>query len=101
MEVYKQQTGRALVEPAHMELASPSIGMFTRSETLRAVLERRCPAIPPEYDPVIPCSYADDAFDACVSQGATTVIISPFFLSPGRHWQNVRSYPHLLHTSAG
>lgn len=25
------------------------------------------------------------AFDACVAQGATTVIVHPFFLSPGRH----------------
>jgi sirohydrochlorin ferrochelatase len=28
-----------------------------------------------------------DAFDACVSDGATTVVVSPYFLSPGRHWQ--------------
>ncbi len=42
-----------IIEPAHMELASPSIS---------------------------------DAFDACVRRGATRVIISPFFLLPGRHW---------------
>ena len=28
-----------------------------------------------------------DAFDACVSDGARTVVVSPYFLSPGRHWQ--------------
>jgi sirohydrochlorin ferrochelatase len=28
-----------------------------------------------------------DAFDACVADGATTVVVSPYFLSPGRHWQ--------------
>jgi sirohydrochlorin ferrochelatase len=28
-----------------------------------------------------------DAFDACVGDGATTVVVSPYFLSPGRHWQ--------------
>ncbi|XP_004489242.1 sirohydrochlorin ferrochelatase, chloroplastic [Cicer arietinum] len=27
-----------------------------------------------------------DAFQSCVQQGARRVIISPFFLSPGRHW---------------
>lgn len=26
------------------------------------------------------------AFDRCVSQGATRVVIFPYFLSPGRHW---------------
>jgi sirohydrochlorin ferrochelatase len=42
-----------IIEPAHMELASPSIS---------------------------------DAFDSCVRRGATRVVISPFFLLPGRHW---------------
>ena len=28
-----------------------------------------------------------DAFDACVADGASTVVVSPYFLSPGRHWQ--------------
>ncbi len=28
-----------------------------------------------------------DAFDACVADGAATVVVSPYFLSPGRHWQ--------------
>ncbi len=27
-----------------------------------------------------------DAFDACVSAGATTVVVMPYFLWPGRHW---------------
>eukprot|EP00898_Chlorokybus_atmophyticus_P000080 jgi/Chlat1/1072/Chrsp110S08637 len=26
------------------------------------------------------------AFDICVARGARTVVISPYFLSPGRHW---------------
>ena len=30
------------------------------------------------------------AFGRCVEQGATLVAVSPFFLSPGRHWQEVR-----------
>nr|ABK26418.1 unknown [Picea sitchensis] len=28
-----------------------------------------------------------EAFDSCVNQGAARVIISPYFLSPGRHWK--------------
>ena len=43
----------AIVEPAHMELAEPSIGT---------------------------------AFDTCVTRGARTVVVSPYFLVPGRHW---------------
>mmetsp|Transcript_37226 Transcript_37226/g.44993 ORF Transcript_37226/g.44993 Transcript_37226/m.44993 type:complete len:201 (-) Transcript_37226:349-951(-) len=54
VEMYQKQTGRDIVEPAHMELAKPSIS---------------------------------DAFEACVSRGADTVVISPYFLSPGRHWK--------------
>jgi len=42
-----------VVEPAHMELAEPTIG---------------------------------DAYDKCVAAGATTVVVSPYFLLPGRHW---------------
>jgi sirohydrochlorin ferrochelatase len=26
------------------------------------------------------------AFDACVSAGATTVVVAPYFLWPGNHW---------------
>jgi sirohydrochlorin ferrochelatase len=43
-----------IVEPAHMELALPSIS---------------------------------DAFACCKKQGAAVVIVCPFFLLPGRHWQ--------------
>ncbi|KAJ4840323.1 hypothetical protein Tsubulata_050048 [Turnera subulata] len=49
----KTKTGYPIVEPAHTELAEPSIR---------------------------------DAFGACVRQGAIRVIVSPFFLFPGRHW---------------
>ncbi|KAL2900880.1 Sirohydrochlorin ferrochelatase chloroplastic [Bienertia sinuspersici] len=51
--MFKSKTGHPIVEPAHMELAEPSI---------------------------------KDAFNSCVQQGANCVIISPFFLFPGRHW---------------
>jgi sirohydrochlorin ferrochelatase len=43
-----------IVEPAHMELAEPSI---------------------------------EDAYSNCVKRGANFIIICPFFLGPGRHWQ--------------
>jgi hypothetical protein len=56
VELYKQRTGHPIVEPAHMELAEPSIGT---------------------------------AFKCCVEQGATRVIICPYFLFPGRHWDKV------------
>ena len=54
VRMYKVQTGRAIVELAHMEIAKPNI---------------------------------ETAFGQCVEQGATLVAVSPFFLSPGRHWQ--------------
>jgi hypothetical protein len=43
----------SIVEPAHMELAEPSIAT---------------------------------AYAACVQRGATHVIVAPFFLGPGKHW---------------
>lgn len=51
--MFREKTGYPIVEPAHMELAEPSIR---------------------------------DAFVSCVQQGADRVIVSPFFLFPGRHW---------------
>lgn len=42
-----------IVEPAHMEIAEPSIAT---------------------------------AFEACVARGARTVVVSPYFLLPGKHW---------------
>lgn len=50
---FAEATGLAIVEPAHMELAEPSI---------------------------------DTAFSRCVARGATTVVVFPYFLLPGRHW---------------
>jgi sirohydrochlorin ferrochelatase len=42
-----------IVEPAHMELAEPSI---------------------------------ETAFDRCVQRGARRVVVCPYFLLPGKHW---------------
>lgn len=50
---FQRTTGRPIVEPAHMELAEPSI---------------------------------ETAFARCVEQGAKRVIVFPYFLGPGRHW---------------
>ena len=55
-----------IVEPAHMELAEPSIAT---------------------------------AFRRCVERGATTVIVFPYFLLPGRHWD--QDIPRLAAAAAG
>src|SRR5688500_12668713 len=47
------QAGFEIVEPAHMELAEPTL---------------------------------ETAFEQCVKRGATTVVVHPFFLLPGKHW---------------
>jgi sirohydrochlorin ferrochelatase len=52
---FAQATGLPIVEPAHMELAEPSIAT---------------------------------AFGRCASRGATTVVVFPYFLLPGRHWHD-------------
>lgn len=52
--LFTRLTGHAIVEPAHMELAQPSLAT---------------------------------AFGRCVARGATTVVIHPYFLLPGRHWR--------------
>ncbi len=53
VELFRGYCDYAIVEPAHMELAEPSIAT---------------------------------AFDRCVERGAQRVVISPYFLLPGRHW---------------
>ena len=53
------------VEPAHMELAEPSIRT---------------------------------AFDRCVAQGASCIVVSPYFLLPGKHW--TRDIPALSAAAA-
>ncbi|MEQ8848500.1 CbiX/SirB N-terminal domain-containing protein [Botrimarina sp.] len=52
-DLFQRVSGMGIVEPAHMELAEPSIAQ---------------------------------AFDRCVQRGASTVVVFPYFLSPGRHW---------------
>ncbi len=62
---FAETTGFAIVEPAHMELAEPSIGT---------------------------------AFDRCVSHGAKRVVICPYFLLPGKHWN--QDIPELTREAA-
>jgi len=50
--LFKAVSGMPIVEPAHMELAEPTV---------------------------------EQAFTRCVEQGARTVVIHPYCLSPGRH----------------
>ena len=50
---FAESSGLPIVEPAHMELAEPSIAT---------------------------------AFAKCVERGASTVVVFPYFLLPGRHW---------------
>jgi sirohydrochlorin ferrochelatase len=54
-----------LVEPAHMELAEPTLAA---------------------------------AFDRCVERGARVVVVHPFFLAPGSHWD--RDIPDLAAEAA-
>mgnify|MGYP002624193964 CR=1 FL=1 len=53
VDLFRELGDYDIVEPAHMELAEPSIAT---------------------------------AVDRCVARGATRVIVSPYFLSPGKHW---------------
>jgi sirohydrochlorin ferrochelatase len=50
---FAESSGMPIVEPAHMELAEPSIAT---------------------------------AFGNCIRRGAKTVVVFPYFLLPGRHW---------------
>lgn len=53
VDAYRKHANWQIVEPAHMELAEPSIAT---------------------------------AFARCVEQGATKVVVLPYFLAPGKHW---------------
>ena len=53
VELFRRQTNYRIVEPAHMELAEPSVAT---------------------------------ALDRCVERGAKLVVVMPYFLLPGRHW---------------
>lgn len=62
---YAKHSRYRIVEPAHMELAKPTIAM---------------------------------AFDRCVARGARAVVVMPYFLLPGRHWD--KDIPRLAAAAA-
>jgi sirohydrochlorin ferrochelatase len=64
-QLFKRISHCSIVEPAHMELAEPSI---------------------------------EQAFDKCVEQGATFVVVHPYFLAPGRH--STTDIPRMVGESA-
>jgi len=65
VDLFKRLSAYSIVEPAHMELAEPSIRT---------------------------------AFRRCVEQGAAEIILHPYFLFPGRHWNE--DIPHLAAEAA-
>ncbi|HMP08158.1 MAG TPA: CbiX/SirB N-terminal domain-containing protein, partial [Lacipirellulaceae bacterium] len=65
VDASRQHASQGVVEPAHMELAEPSIAT---------------------------------AFARCVAQGASQVIVVPYFLAPGKHWNE--DIPQLTATAA-
>ncbi|XP_042408250.1 sirohydrochlorin ferrochelatase, chloroplastic-like isoform X2 [Zingiber officinale] len=73
--MFKARTGYQIVEPAHMqEIVDSCCFHFTKPiHYLYLLSELAEPSI-------------SDAFKLCVQKGATRVIVSPFFLFPGRHW---------------
>jgi sirohydrochlorin ferrochelatase len=54
VERFQRATPYSIVEPAHMELAEPSL---------------------------------PSAFHRCVERGARLIVVHPYFLLPGRHWE--------------
>lgn len=65
VESYRDHSQYGIVEPAHMELAEPSIAT---------------------------------AFDRCVERGARCVVVAPYFLLPGKHWN--QDIPDLTRAAA-
>ena len=53
VQLLDAHSGYRIIEPAHMELAEPSIAT---------------------------------ALDRCVDRGAQRIVVAPYFLSPGKHW---------------
>ena len=65
VEQFSRKSPYEIIEPAHMELAEPSIAT---------------------------------AFDRCVQRGARQVVVIPYFLLPGRHWE--QDIPELTRSAA-
>jgi len=65
VSMFRDTTGAPIVEPAHMELAEPTIAQ---------------------------------ALTRCVGQGATRIVVHPYFLAPGRH--STSDIPRLVEEAA-
>lgn len=65
VEDFAQHCDYEIVEPAHMELAEPSIAT---------------------------------AFDRCAARGAKRIVVCPYFLLPGKHWN--QDIPQLTRQAA-
>ncbi|MEE9211924.1 MAG: CbiX/SirB N-terminal domain-containing protein [Phycisphaeraceae bacterium] len=65
IEQFRQHSTYAIIEPAHMELAEPTIAT---------------------------------AFNRCVERGARRVAVIPYFLLPGKHWD--QDIPQLTEAAA-
>lgn len=65
VRMFKELSGTRIVEPAHMELAEPTL---------------------------------EQAFERCIDQGATEIVVHPYFLSPGRHSR--RDIPRIVAAAA-
>ncbi|KAK4347251.1 hypothetical protein RND71_033590 [Anisodus tanguticus] len=70
--MFRERTKYPIVEPAHMNTIEEKKMQWKRIRNEKSE-ELAEPSI-------------RDAFSLCVQQGARRVIVSPFFLSPGRHW---------------
>jgi sirohydrochlorin ferrochelatase len=65
VELFRTLSSTRVVEPAHMELAEPTL---------------------------------EQAFAKCIEQGATEIVVHPYFLSPGRHSR--RDIPRMVAEAA-
>ncbi|XP_042452935.1 sirohydrochlorin ferrochelatase, chloroplastic-like isoform X1 [Zingiber officinale] len=89
--MFKARTGYQIVEPAHMkrfiDVKLSSLLMQEKQE----IVDSCCfHFTKPTHYLYLLSELAEpsisDAFKLCVQKGATRVIVSPFFLFPGRHW---------------
>ncbi|XP_039838805.1 sirohydrochlorin ferrochelatase, chloroplastic-like isoform X3 [Panicum virgatum] len=82
VEMFRARTGYKIVEPAHMNDAD--LWMLAGAKGLTGLV-----AAQPQFSQMQELAEPTikDAFGKCVQQGASRVIVSPYFLSPGRHWK--------------
>ncbi|RLM77959.1 sirohydrochlorin ferrochelatase [Panicum miliaceum] len=82
VEMFRARTGYKIVEPAHMEELEELPGVVEKHPTELRRPQESFHKMQELAEPTI-----KDAFGKCVQQGASRVIVSPYFLSTGRHWK--------------